>query len=123
LEITSEKVGEVLVVRVAGELDLDTARDFRHRVDADLDRFDVRDVVLDFTGVTFVDSSGLGALLGRYRTISERGGRLAMAGLQPHVARLLELSGVKRVIAVHPRVEDSLAALGRSGAAWGGDAR
>jgi len=109
------------VVRVAGELDLDTSREFRHRVDADLDRFEVCNVVLDFEGVTFVDSSGLGALLGRYKKASERGGRLAVAGLSPHIARLLELSGVMRIIGVYPEVGSALASLSDGSTAVVGD--
>jgi stage II sporulation protein AA (anti-sigma F factor antagonist) len=112
LEIRSEKAGDVLVVEVSGELDLDTSREFRSRVDAEIDRHGTRDLVLDFSGVGFVDSSGLGALLGRYKKVSERGGRVALTAFTPHVGRLLELSGVMRIIRTYPSPGEALRDLG-----------
>ncbi len=123
MEITSEKAGDSLVVRVFGELDLDTARDFRTRVDADLDRYRCRNVVLDFGGVAFVDSSGLGAILGRYKRAREKGGQVALCRPLPHVGRLLDLAGVVRIVRTYRGVEEALAALGWKEKAQGGDTR
>jgi len=120
LDITSQRAGDILVVRARGELDLDTSREFRLRVDADLDRFGSRDLVLDLAGVTFLDSSGLGAILGRYKKVAENGGRLALAGFAPHVGRLLELSGIMRIVGSYPTVEDALRDLGGTLPAAGG---
>ncbi|HCJ09698.1 MAG TPA: anti-sigma F factor antagonist [Clostridiales bacterium] len=122
MDIRTERVGDILVVRVSGELDLATAGEFRHRVDADLDRFGSRDVVIDFSELGFLDSSGLGALLGRYKRVAERGGRVAVSGCAPHVRRVLELSGVMRIIECHPSVREAVAAFGgdTSSASGGG---
>jgi len=121
MELTTEKVGECLVVHVSGELDLATAPEFRSRIDADLDRYRCRDLVVDFAEVGFVDSSGLGAVLGRFRRVKEMGGRLAVCRPVPHVHRLLELAGVLRLIRVYDTVQEALAALGSKPAVVGGD--
>lgn len=118
MEIRSERAGEALVARISGEIDLGTSREFRSRIDAEIDRHGARDLVLDFSGVGFVDSSGLGALLGRYKKVSERGGRVALSAPAPHVNRLLELSGIMRIIRTYETTEDALEDL--SGAATGG---
>lgn len=123
MEIATEKAGDSLVVRLFGELDLDTARDFRARVDADLDRYRCRNVVLDFCGVGFVDSSGLGAILGRYKRAREKGGQLAVCRPRPHVSRLMDLAGVVRIVRTYRGVEEALVALGWKEAAVGGDTR
>ncbi|MCL6581480.1 MAG: anti-sigma factor antagonist [Firmicutes bacterium] len=121
MDLKSEKSGKALIVRVEGELDLSTAAEFRVQVDADLDRLGARDLVLDFTRVTFVDSSGLGAILGRYKRVTESGGRVAMCGASDHVQRLLEISGVMRVLLTFPGVPEALRALGPTQAAVGGE--
>ncbi|MBE3577447.1 MAG: anti-sigma factor antagonist [Limnochordales bacterium] len=91
--------GDVLLVRLEGELDLNTAPKFRAAVEETIGRRPhLLHLVLDLTGVTFVDSSGLGAILGRYRQFAERGGRVVVIGLQPSVRRLFELSGLFRVV-------------------------
>ena len=123
MEISSEKTGRTLVVRVAGELDLDTAREFRARIDADLDRFGSRDLVLDFGLVSFVDSSGLGAILGRYRRVTEKGGTVVLCRPVDHVRRLLDQAGVSRVIRIHQTLEQAIRGLGQKDAALGGDTR
>ncbi|RJQ05459.1 MAG: STAS domain-containing protein [Bacillota bacterium] len=123
MDIASRKDGMALLVSVSGELDLHTAREFRARVDADYDRFGARDMVFDFARVSFVDSSGLGAILGRYSRAAEKGGQVALAGPQPHVRRLLELAGVMRIIHTYADVEEALRAMGAKEAAAGGDKR
>ncbi len=123
MEISSEKTGDSLVVRVYGELDLDTARTFRARVDADLDRYRCRNIVLDFGGVGFVDSSGLGAILGRYKRAREKGGQLALCRPLPHVGRLLDLAGVVRIVRTYPGVEEALVDLSWKERASGGEFR
>ncbi len=119
MEIRSEKAGSAVLARVSGELDLDTARDFRARIDADLERFGSRDLLLDFSGVEFVDSSGLGAVLGRYKRVTEKGGRLAIFGCRPHVRRLLALSGLERVVEIYASLDETTRAWKRAAAAKG----
>lgn len=85
-------------MRVDGELDMHVADEFRRRVDEALEAGGVRHVVLSLKGVTFVDSSGLGVILGRYKKISAQGGRLLAAHVRPQVAKVFELSGLLSII-------------------------
>ena len=101
------------VVRVVGELDMDTSpqlQDFLQEV-ADAG---ARQVVLDYTDVTFMDSSGLGLLVVWYKTLRDRGGRLSLAAVRRNVRTVLTMSAVDRVIDVHDTVdaaEDSMPLL------------
>ncbi len=99
MRISAERIGEVLLARVEGELDLSTAAAFREAIDKGLGGADgAKHLVLNLSGLTFVDSSGLGVILGRYRRLSERGGRLVAADVPSHIMRLLSLSGLQRII-------------------------
>lgn len=92
------------VVRVGGELDMETTpqlEDFLEEVADD----GARQVVLDYTDVTFMDSSGLGLLVVLVKAFRDRGGRLCLAAVRQPVRDLLKLSAVDRVIDVYDTVE------------------
>ncbi len=91
------------VVRVAGELDMETGpqlQDYlREFVDAG-----ARRLVLDFTDVPFMDSSGLGLLVDVVKLLRDRNGRLCLAAVQDPVRNVLVLSAVDQVVDVYGTV-------------------
>jgi anti-anti-sigma factor len=68
-------------------------------------------VVLDLSKVTFIDSSGLGAIIGGLRRVREAGGRAVITGASRSIDRMLVTTGVIRLVPVAPTVEDALALL------------
>jgi len=96
-----EKQGQNIIVRLQGELDLCTAEEFKRVVEANLETRGVKNMILNLAGVPFIDSSGLGAILGRYKNIQERGGKLVAVELVPTVKRIFELSGLPKIIALY----------------------
>jgi len=95
------------VLRVSGELDLATADQLRQAVGQYADSGGA--LIIDLSGVTFCDSTGLGVLINAYRRVTGAGGRLLLCGLQPRLTGLLEVTGIDRVIPVHPSLADALA--------------
>jgi stage II sporulation protein AA (anti-sigma F factor antagonist) len=91
-------VGNSLVVRLSGELDLVVAAEFKRVVDDLLDRRKARNLYVNLERVSFLDSSFLGALLGRYKSIHQLGGRMGIIRPQPAIRPTLELSGVFRTM-------------------------
>ena len=94
MQIRSETAGPRVVARLVGELDHHCAAETRRALDARLSNPGVRELELDLRGVSFMDSSGLGVILGRYRTLSRRGGSMALCGANKHVERILRMAGV-----------------------------
>lgn len=92
------------VVTVSGELDLATAPRLQ---DALAERME-DPVVVDLSECTFLDSAGMGVLLASARTLSESGRSLRVATADPRILRVLELTAVDTLIAVHPDVEAAL---------------
>lgn len=97
-----------LIVRVEGEVDLHVADIFRQKVDEALEQGGVENLVLNLANVTFIDSSGLGVILGRYKRISQLGGTMSAVRLQPQVAKIFELSGLLRIIKVYSTEQQAL---------------
>lgn len=111
-----DNVGEVLVAELHGEIDLKVSGALREALDRALERFPVRHLVFDFNGVTFIDSTGLGVVLGRYKKVAGAGGRIGVTGLRPRVRRVLELSGVLRVAQEFSSRTEAVEVLGGGGA-------
>ncbi|MFR4292129.1 MAG: anti-sigma factor antagonist [Christensenellales bacterium] len=74
------------------------AQSVRRDLDALLLDRSIRTLILDFSSLTFMDSSGIGVVLGRYRLLRDRGGHVAIVGMNPHIARLFHMSGLDRII-------------------------
>ena len=91
---------DVLLVRLTGELDQCTASGIRRDLDALIDDPRVHHLVLDLADMPFMDSSGLGVILGRYRAMQLRGGTVSLLHLSPQVRRVYDLSGMAQIIPV-----------------------
>lgn len=101
-----EPLGQRMTVVIAGELDHCAAPQIRQMLDELLADETVTHLVLDLENLTFMDSSGIGVLLGRLRTLQARGGSLSVKNMQPPVEKLFRLSGLQRVIGIE-RPEDA----------------
>jgi anti-sigma B factor antagonist len=91
------------VVRVSGELDMDTAPALQDFLQA-VAEAGAGQVVLDCSELTFLDSSGLGILLVGFKELRERGGRLCLAAVQPPVEYVLRVAAVDQVMDVYDSV-------------------
>ncbi len=87
----------ILTARLRGEIDHHTARIFREEIDRALLRETPRALTLDFSEVGFMDSSGIGLVVGRLEAARSVGATLTLSGLSQRLSRLLELSGVDRL--------------------------
>ncbi|OLZ12314.1 STAS domain-containing protein [Sulfobacillus thermosulfidooxidans] len=100
--------GNRILVAIHGDLDLTTAAPLREALDELLDRYREKALVLDLSEVEFIDSSGLGVILGRYRRMGNR--PLSLVGVKPSVKAVLELAGITAIISVteafKPAVKD-----------------
>ncbi|HCC33336.1 MAG TPA: anti-sigma F factor antagonist [Clostridiales bacterium] len=104
-------LGDVVILQPQGDLDLKLAEELRRAGENLLGRGGRHSLVLDMRRVDFIDSSGLSAILGRYRRVLELQGRMAVSGATPRVASLLELAGVTGLIPLHASLADALAAV------------
>jgi anti-sigma B factor antagonist len=108
LDITIDRGGDHVVCRPVGELDAFTVGHFRESLTK---LTGGERVLIDLAGVPFLDSAGLGALIGGVRRAREGGGDVAVYGARPAVARLLHTTGFDRVAAVSDTEQEALQAL------------
>ena len=98
MRITISNNGSTVVARLDGEIDHHCAAGLRQRLDEEIADKNVLELVLDLKGVSFMDSSGLGVILGRYKTLAARGGLLRIINASPRVERILKMAGVYTLI-------------------------
>ena len=66
-------------------------------------------VVVNLAGVEYMDSTGLGVLVTALKRIREKSGNIVLAGLSPHLSKIFEITGLRKVFTVYPNEEDALA--------------
>ena len=89
-----EQRDTVLVAWLSGEIDHHAAGELRKQLDARILAAPVERVVLDFSGVSFMDSSGIGLILGRYKLARELGGTVVVQHVPKDIRRMLALAGI-----------------------------
>jgi stage II sporulation protein AA (anti-sigma F factor antagonist) len=90
--------GRILVVNMAGELDHHSAENARMKIDNKIDELGAVSLIFDFSGVNFMDSSGIGVVIGRFKKVSQFGGKVAVVNLKPSIKRVFELGGLFKII-------------------------
>ena len=113
LRINMETKQDVLVVRLQGELDHHTSDELRTKVDEVLKKDEgIRHLVLSLADLQFMDSSGIGVILGRYKQIAARSGEMVVCSINPTITRIFEMSGLFKVIKFRESEAEALHVLG-----------
>ncbi len=116
IDLKTEDGGDTLVFRLRGSLDLATAPTVRAALTDATDN-DSHHIIVDLTQLEFLDSTGLGVLIGAHRRAAEHGGSLRLIVRDGPISRLLNITGLIAVFAAYHSLEDARADRGRLGAA------
>lgn len=111
LHIELEHGSKALIVRLKGELDHHTAEAVKARMEEAISRGNVSHVIVNMKELNFMDSSGLGVILGRYKQVSGRGGKMVLCEVGPSVYRLFEMSGMFKILAVMENERQAISSL------------
>lgn len=106
-----EKNNDKLIVDFIGELDHHSAEEVRVKVDDRIERDNIKKLILNFSGVTFMDSSGIGVVVGRFKKISSLGGSLSITNISNNVKKVFELSGLFKIIKNYDTVDEALKSM------------
>ena len=98
MEITCVNKQDKMVVFIAGEIDHHSCIEARDAVDRLMAKFRPAVLIMDLSGIDFMDSSGLGLVLGRYRKMCDYGGEMLISNPCERVGKILKMAGVDRII-------------------------
>jgi anti-sigma B factor antagonist len=108
-DIKTEQAGDdAYVIALSGEVDLYTAPEFKTQL-LDLIGNGAKEVVVDFSSTTFIDSTTLGVLVGGVKRLRPVGGRLSIVCTDRNITKIFEITGLDRVFQIYDSREEALA--------------
>jgi anti-sigma B factor antagonist len=113
-DIKTERISDdAYVISLSGEVDLYTAPEFKQQL-LEIIGQGGKQVIVDFTSTTFIDSTTLGVLVGGVKRLRTNDGQLSLVCSDRNITKIFEITGLDRVFAIHPTRDDAIAALGSS---------
>lgn len=100
-----------LLIHLTGELDHHTAGKIKEEADRMIRSTNAVSIIFDFTDLSFMDSSGIGMIMGRYKKVRTLGGRIVAYGVNAQIMRIMEMSGIDKIIKLTPDYDRALRLL------------
>lgn len=97
-----------LIIKITGEIDHHTSEMIRDKIDKEFKRNNAKNIIFDFSEINFMDSSGIGVIMGRYKSADQLGGKIAIAGANPSLNRIFNISGLYKIVNLYDNVEKAI---------------
>lgn len=101
----------LLIEFMSTELDHHITNEVRDEIDNILISKAVRNIIFDFKNINFMDSSGIGVIIGRYKKISNDGGKVSVVNVNARVKKIFDLSGMNKIIGIYDTYEEVVSSL------------
>ena len=93
------------------ELDHHITNEVRDGIDNILNTRPIKNIIFDFKNIRFMDSSGIGVIIGRYKKISNDGGKVSVINVNPRVKKIFDLSGMNKIVSIYDTHEEAISSL------------
>lgn len=103
MKITYIKKDKRLIFEIEEDIDECCVQKIRRRIDNEIQRYMPKEVIFDFSNVSFMDSAGIGLIIGRYKLMNMIGGELKIANVNTQIQKIFEMSGLLRLIPVEQK--------------------
>lgn len=103
-----EIVDQCLIIKLKEDLDHHNALAIREQADKIITNRNIKDIIFDFSETDFMDSSGIGVIMGRYKKVIFIGGKVAVIGINSNVDRIFKLSGLYKIIDKYDTRQEAL---------------
>ena len=108
---TEQLANDTYAISLAGEIDLYTAPEFKQQLLEVIDEGGL-EVIVDFTGTTFIDSTTLGVLVSGVKRLRTNDGRLSLVCSDRNITKIFEITGLDKLFTIHPTRDEALAVIG-----------
>ena len=100
VNVTIESSGDLLIAYLIGDIDHHSAAVIREKIDNIISFKKPKQLILDFKNVSFMDSSGIGLIMGRYRLMQNFKGKVEVRGVSSQTKKLMEISGLSSIVTI-----------------------
>lgn len=97
MQVRIDKKSETLLAYLSGDIDHHTAKDIRETIDSEIDSMKPSLLILDFGEVTFMDSSGIGLVMGRFRKMQALNGEIQILNTPLYISKVMRISGIEKL--------------------------
>ena len=104
MKVTYNEKDKFLCLQITEEIDHHSSEKIRTRADFEIQKYIPKKLTFDFENVNFMDSAGIGLILGRYKMISMFGGSMDITNVNPNVKKVLEMAGITKIIPITEEV-------------------
>ncbi|MBR1442602.1 MAG: anti-sigma F factor antagonist [Firmicutes bacterium] len=111
MEIYFRENEKAMIVEICGEIDHHCADEAREKIDKEFERSRCKYIIFDFGKVDFMDSSGIGMIIGRYKIAERRGGKVIACNIQSEVKKIFKISGLFRIIECCSDMDEAIGML------------
>ena len=111
MHLTSYLQNGVLTIVLTGEIDHHSAKQYIQSITSKIEAYKPQICVLDYKDVSFMDSSGIGVIIGRYKKISGEGGSVSVVNVNDRVKKIFNLSGMNKIINIYDTYEEVASSL------------
>lgn len=93
-----ETENEKIIAHISGDIDHHSAKSIREKIDSDIQIYEPKLLILDFKDVDFMDSSGIGLVMGRYKMLRGIKGEVAISNCPTHIKKVMKLAGIEKLV-------------------------
>lgn len=108
MELGFAVINKTLITSINGDVDHHTCINIRQNMDKYIEKNSIKNIIFDFKNVGFMDSSGIGVVIGRYKNVNRIGGRVSIVNLTPIVKRIFEISGLFKIIDQYENIDSAV---------------
>ena len=107
MELKYKKMKKTLIIKIFGEIDHHTSKELRQQIETALAEMGGRNIIFDLENVGFMDSSGIGMMIGRYKQLQTQDGRMCIICTNKKIVEITELSGLRNLFPIFKNIEDA----------------
>ncbi len=100
MNVNYDEEDKLLTFKITEEIDHHWSEKIRRQIDDEIERRIPKKVIFDFDKVSFMDSAGIGMLIGRYKVTKMLGGNIEMINVKTNIKKILEMSGIPKIIKI-----------------------
>ena len=108
MQLSTKIINNYLIVTLKGELDHHTSEDARKKIDQQYYNNNLLNMVLDLRRLNFMDSSGIGLIMGRYKICKERQGNISIVSTSSYMDRILKMSGLLKLVSIYSTIDEAI---------------
>jgi stage II sporulation protein AA (anti-sigma F factor antagonist) len=91
-----------------GELDHHSAEYIRQKLDSEIIKSTTKNMIFDFSQLTFMDSSGIGVIMGRFKNVQNLNGKVSLVNINDQIKRIFDMSGLHKIIPVYDSIDTAI---------------